>query len=142
MTFPFEQAGYRHVLLARAGRWCVVERTWIEDGGPHLPHIEVVRLDQIREKRWADGRRTPAHEAYPAPSRWGTTAWSEPTLRHARTRWETLRATSRGRDLPSWKALGIPDDEEGYRAWKAGRLPRLQPSVRNSDTVECIASPP
>jgi len=121
LRFPFDRGGYRHVLLARVGPWCVVERTWIEDGRPHLPHFEVVQLRTAREHRAPTGAIIPAHEAYPAPRDWGRIAWSVPTLVHARQRWEGLRRT--GKELPEWTALGIPDDEEGYRAWKEGRLP-------------------
>jgi len=123
LRFPFNRDEYRHVLLARAGLWCVVERTWIGDGRPHLPHYEVVQLQRAPAKRWPDGRETPAHEAYPPPSRWGRDGWSEPTLKHARARWEKIRAAAHHAHLPTWAGLGIPDDEEGYRAWKEGRLP-------------------
>jgi hypothetical protein len=123
LPFPFTRGGYSHVLLARAGPWCIVRRTWIEDGKPHLPHYEIVRLHHRAERKWPDGRVTPALEAYPQPSRWGRDAWSMPTLRHAGQHWEALR--SAGEDLPEWVSLGIPEDEEGYRAWQAGRLPRV-----------------
>jgi hypothetical protein len=120
LRFPFVRAGYRHVLLAQVDRWCVVERTWIEDGKPHLPHFEVVhlRVDGIRPL--PDGTVTTPHEAYPAPRDWGRKAWSEPTLVHTRQRWERLRGDHP--DLSAWTTLGIPDDPEGYRAWKEGRL--------------------
>jgi len=129
LRFPFDRDEYRHVLLARAGLWCVVERTWIGDGKPHLPHYEVVRLQCVREKHWPDGRHTPAHEAYPSPAQWGREGWSEPTLRHAATRWERVRAKLKD-TLPTWSDLGIPDDEEGYQAWKEGRLRRPAASAQ------------
>jgi len=122
LRFPFERDEYRHVLLARAGLWCVVERTWIGDGRPHLPHYEVIQLRRVGARRWPDGRTTAPHEAYPPPSGWGREGWSEPTLRHARDRWERIRVKLHDA-LPEWRDLGIPDDEEGYRAWKEGRLP-------------------
>jgi len=121
LAFPFDRGGYRHVLLARVGPWCVVERTWIEDGQPHLPHYEVVHLRGATARTWPDGRVTAAHEAYPAASRWGRDAWSVPTLLHARALWEGLRAE--GLELPEWEGLGISEDGEGYWAWKEGRLP-------------------
>jgi len=121
LRFPFERDEYRHVLLARVGMWCVIERTWIGDGRPHLPHYEIVRLRRVTARRWPGGRVTPAHEAYPPARAWGLEGWSEPTRVHARHRWEGFRA--KGNDLPAWNHLGIPDDEEGNRAWKEGRLP-------------------
>ena len=122
LHFPFTAGGYVHTLLARVGRWCVVERTWVEDGRPHLPHYEIVCLQQRPPRTWPDGRVTPAREAYPELSKWGRAGWSLPTLRHARDMWERLR-TEKHPELPTWVSLGLPDDEEGYRAWKDGRLP-------------------
>jgi hypothetical protein len=86
-----------------------------------------VRLITRRERTWPDGRVTPAHESYPPESSWGWAAWSEPTLVHARSRWDGLRGTPGGPAV-DWSTLGILDDPEGYTAWKAGRLPRLRPS--------------
>jgi len=133
LTFPFTRGEYRHVLLARAGPWCVVERTWIGDGKPHLPHFEIVKLRALPEHRAPNGDVIPAHEAYAKPSDWGRRAWSEPTLVHARQRWERLRRE--GVNLPGWTSLGIPDDREGYRAWKEGRLPARTLSAPNTATL-------
>jgi hypothetical protein len=141
LVFPFTRSGYRHVLLGRIGLWCVVERTWIEDGRSHLPHYEVVRLRRKAAKTWADDQVTAAHEAYPAPSDWGTAGWTEPTLVHARQRWERLRTSPKGKDLPAWCTLGIPDDEEGYRAWKAGRLPLVPTSAPTRAILAGTAEP-
>jgi len=135
MMFPFDRDGYRHVLLARAGRWCVVERTWAKDGRPHLPHYELVCLEQRPVRTWPDGRVTPADDAYPQPSKWGRAGWSVPTLRHARTLWERLR-TEKHPELARWVSLGLPDDEEGYRAWKEGRLPWRIASAPTTAIVE------
>jgi len=122
LAFPFTRSGYSHELLARSGPWCLVRRTWIEDGLPHLPHFEIVRLHPARPRTWPDGRTSPGSETYPPSTAWGHHAWSDPTLAHAKSRWEGLRS-SRHPELPPWDALGIPDDPEGYRAWKEGRLP-------------------
>jgi hypothetical protein len=89
MTFPFTRGGYCHVLLRRHEQWCLVERTWIEDGKPHLPHYEVVRLQQTPAKQ-IRGRMVPAHESYPRPSQWGREAWSEPSPLHALRRAERV----------------------------------------------------
>lgn len=96
MTFPFTRGGYRHVLLRRHERWCLVERTWIEDGKPHLPHYEVVRLQCVPIKRFPTGQVTAAHEAYPSPRQWGYEGWSEPTLAHA------LRRAARVCPVAGW----------------------------------------
>jgi len=122
LRFPFDRDEYRHVLLARVGLWCVVERTWIGDGRPHLPHYEIVCLQHRPARQWPDGRVTAAREGYPQPSKWGRAGWSLATLRHARDMWERLRAEKHP-ELPAWVSIGIPDDAEGYRAWKEGRLP-------------------
>lgn len=123
MDFPFTRAEYRHVLLARVGSWCVVERTWVGDGKPHLPHFEVVKLQPARPRTLPDGRETLGNETYPPPTAWGRWGWSEPTLRHAAQRWAALAAKH---ELPEWPDLGLADDPEGYEAWKAGRLPRAR----------------
>jgi hypothetical protein len=125
LAFPFTRGGYRHVLLGRVGLWCVLKRTWVGDGRPHLPHYEVLRLHREPARTGPDGQVIAAHEVY-AVGAWGSSGWSEPTLVHARQRWERLRATPKGADLPAWSALGIMDDPEGYQAWKAGRLPRRE----------------
>jgi hypothetical protein len=104
LAFPFTRAGYRHVLLGRTGRWCLVERTWIGDGRPHLPHYEVVRLQVRAARRMPDGAITPAHEAYPQPSKWGREAWSEPTLARAVARWLRVCPTV---ELEAW-GLSVP----------------------------------
>jgi len=126
LTFPFTRSGYRHVLLARGERWCVVERTWIEDGCPHLPYYEIVQL-RVRVATFWRGRLTPAHEAYPPVAAWGREGWSEPTLIHAHRRWARLRATRQ--DLPSWDTFGLVEDREAFRAWKEGRPPRGEASA-------------
>jgi len=123
LEFPFERSEYRHVLLARVGMWCVVERTWMGDGKPHLPHYEIVQLRREAAKTWPDGRVIAAHEAYPGPRVWGIAAWTEPTLVHARQRWEQIRSTPKGQNLPEWSSIGISDDREQYQAWKEGCLP-------------------
>jgi len=134
LRFPFDRSGYRHVLLARWGPWCIVERTWIEDGRPHLPHYEIVRVQHSRPRTWPDGRQTPAHEAYPKPSQWGREAWTVPTLTHARDFCAQLRV--RGVPLPPWAAFGLAEDKEGYQAWKEGRLPRRHAPAPNKGIVE------
>ena len=121
LEFPFTRAEYRHVLLARVGLWCVVERTWIGDGKPHLPHFEIVKLRDVHEKPLPGGRSIRRHEAYPSPRDWGKVAWAEPSLLHAKQRWQRLAAAQQ---LPAWESLGIADDPEGYQAWREGRLPR------------------
>jgi hypothetical protein len=121
LAFPFTHDGYRHVLLGRVGRWCVVERTWIGDGRPHLPHFDVVHLRIVGARRWPDGRWTAAHEAYPPAGTWGREGWTEPTLIHVHRRWAQLRGTRQ--HLPTWDAFGLVEDLEGYRAWLAGHLP-------------------
>jgi hypothetical protein len=120
LVFPFTRGGYRHVLLGRVGLWCVVERTWVGDGRPHLPHFEVVQLRRAPARTRRDGRVDAAREVYGE-------CWSEPTLRHAGQRWERLRTEhAKGAELPPWSALGIMDDAEGFQAWKEGRLPRRE----------------
>jgi hypothetical protein len=118
LTLPFTRGGYRHVLLVRTGQWCVVERTWIEDGRPHLPHYEIVHLRVRLATLWR-GRLTPAHEAYPPAAAWGREGWSEPTLIHAHRRWAQLRATRR--DLPPWDAFGLVEDLEAFSGLERGK---------------------
>ncbi len=131
LRFPFMSGGYRHVLLARVGRWCVVERTWVEDGREHLPHYELVQVRVRPVRTWPDGTMTPAQEGYPDRRNWGKAGWSDPTLRHVERRVARLREEGRVRDPPpTWTAVGLADDEEGYRAWKAGCLQALQASAR------------
>ena len=120
LAFPFTRSGYSHELLARSGPWCLVRRTWIEDGNPHLPHFEIVRLHPPRPRTFPNGSVSLGHETYPPPTAWGRDGWSIPTLVHARQLWERL-ATQH--NLPAWSALGIPDDPLGYEAWKEGHLP-------------------
>ena len=92
LSFPFQRGGYCHVLLARAGRVCLVERTSTRRWSRGAVHYEVVRLKLERERhrdaagRWTDtGRRI---EHYPSPTRWGRDGWTivEPGPRSLPTR--------------------------------------------------------
>src|SRR5262249_35357234 len=112
----------------------IVERTWLEDGQPHLPHYEIVRVQQRRQRTLPNGQPMPAHEAYPEPSKWGSEAWTVPTLRHARGYCAELHA--RGGPVAPGERFGLAEDEEGYKAWKEGRLPPSQAPAPNKGIVE------
>ena len=58
LGFPFTRGGYRHVLLARAGRVCLVERTSTRRWSRGAVHYEVVRLKLERERQRDAGRWT------------------------------------------------------------------------------------
>jgi hypothetical protein len=76
LAFPFTRGGYRHVLLARVDRVCLVERTSTHRDSRGSVHYEVIVVQVERARRWPDGHMTPAHERYPKPKLWGSAGWT------------------------------------------------------------------
>src|SRR5262249_4348612 len=85
-VFPFTRSGYRHVLLARTGWVCLVERRsgWV--------HYEVVVLRVRRARVLPDGTLRPAAEEYPPTARWGREGWTYTSRAGARVVFEALAA--------------------------------------------------
>lgn len=79
MTFPFVRDGYRHVLVARSGLVCLVQRDNIATGSRHW---EVVRLRPHGAATFPDGRHVTAGESYPTSQKWGEFGWTytDPTM--------------------------------------------------------------
>jgi hypothetical protein len=88
VAFPFTRDRFVHRLVARRGRGCLVERTNQVTGSVHW---EVVVLEERPAKAMPAGF-VPAHEAYPAPSAWGVSAWTYTTLADAQRRFGSLPA--------------------------------------------------
>lgn len=102
LVFPFTRGGYRHVLLARAGRVCLVERTSTRRDNRGSVHYEVIVVQVERAKTWPDGRVTPARETFPKPAVWGSAGWTYPTHAAAARRFQAVVLARDG------LAAGIP----------------------------------
>jgi hypothetical protein len=89
-SFPFQRGGYRHVLLARAGRVCLVERTSTHPDSRGSIHYEVVILRHLAARVGPRGQCLPAGEAYPSSRAWGRAGWTYTTRAGAACRYECL----------------------------------------------------
>jgi hypothetical protein len=138
LVFPFTRGGCRHVLLARVDSVCLVERTSTHPDSCGSAHYEVIVVQVEPERRWPDGRVTPAHECYPKPTLWGSAGWTYRT-HAAATRVFTVLATERD-SFPAWEVncgtsfstLGLARREAaradaGSNAGHSGARPVLRP---------------
>ena len=76
LVFPFTRGEYRHVLLSRAGRVCLVERTSTRRHSRGSVHYEVIVVQVIGPTTWPDGRVAPTRESYPGSTLWGSAGWT------------------------------------------------------------------
>jgi hypothetical protein len=75
VVFPFDRAGFRHVLLAREGDVCLVERTNLHVKPPSV-HWEVIVVQHRPAEVSQRGVNYPAREAYPGNEQWGEAGWT------------------------------------------------------------------
>lgn len=85
LTFPFEQDGYRHELIAKNGPICLIRRS--KNGHANF---EVIRLQWRKGRTWPSGRVTSDGWFYPAAKQWGIHGWSCSDLAGARRKYEEL----------------------------------------------------
>lgn len=87
-TLPttFNRDGFSCTVVRREGRVALVK----VGSNPAHDHHEVVVIQLIKEKQWPDGTLTPAHEAMPANSQWGTFGWSYMTRAHAEEKFNAV----------------------------------------------------
>jgi hypothetical protein len=90
LAFPFTRGGYRHVLLARTGRVCLVERTSTHPDSRGSVHYEVVVLRHLAARVGPRGQLLPASEAYPSSRAWGRAGWTYTTRGGAACRYDAL----------------------------------------------------
>lgn len=89
-----DQTGFTFTLLKRQGQVALFEKTKPEWQSKRKLY-EVVILQQCPEKRWPDGRTTPAHEKLPKPEEWGVLAWSPYTLESAQEKFDAVVASQK-----------------------------------------------
>jgi hypothetical protein len=90
LMFPFTRGGYRHVLLARTGRVCLIERTSTHPDSRGSVHYEVIVLRRLPARRGPRGQLLPACEAYPSSTAWGRAGWTYTTRGGAACRYDAL----------------------------------------------------
>jgi hypothetical protein len=75
---------YHFKLLKRQGQVALFEKSNPDHPTKPIAVLyEVVILKTVPEKRWPDGRVTPAHESMPSPEEWGLYGWSPATYERA-----------------------------------------------------------
>jgi hypothetical protein len=90
LAFPFTRGGYRHVLLARTDRICLVERTSTHPDSRGSVHYEVVALRRLLARVGPRGQMLPACEVYPSSTVWGIAGWTYATQGAAQCRYDAL----------------------------------------------------
>lgn len=90
LSFPFDRGGYRHVLLARVDRVCLVERTSRHPDSRGSVHYEVVVLRPLAARVGPREQVLPACEAYPSSTAWGRMGWTYTTQGAAERRYDAL----------------------------------------------------
>jgi hypothetical protein len=96
LAFPFDRAGYRHDLVQRSGRVCLVQRTSTRPDSRGHVHWEVVILCQYKERPSPRGTILPAVESYPPTTAWGTHGWTYASLAEASERYRHLLSPQPG----------------------------------------------
>lgn len=84
--FPFVRNGFRHELLERTGRVCLVQRS--KSGRQR--HFEVVVLQHRKARILPNGEFLRESWVYPASEQWGEAGWTYTHLAEARCRYLTL----------------------------------------------------
>jgi hypothetical protein len=108
LAFPFTRGGYRHVLLARAGRVCLVERSSTHADSRSSVHYEVIVAQIATATTWPDGSTTPARARYPQAALWGSAAWTYTTHAAAERRFQDVVRARDGIRSPSPPSLPPP----------------------------------
>ena len=150
LTFPFTRGRYRHVLLARAGHVCLVERTSTHRDSRGAVHFEVIVVQLAPATTWPDGRVTPAHERYPQTLALGCRRLDVPDACRGRTGlrgacrragFPVTRGTNRGTPSPptlrsarSAAARGDVDSNAGHSRRPLDLPPPADPGSRAPDT--------
>ena len=132
--FAFIRSGYRHVLVARTGWVCLVERS----SGSGSVHYEVVVLRVRRARVLPDGTVRPAAEEYPPTARWGREGWTYTSRAGARVVFEAL-AAAQGKMTPrvAQARCEAARRERVHKSGWSGAEPR-----RAARGAELLAVPP
>lgn len=103
----FTKGNYRYSQIHREGRYAIFTQTHLER--PSVVRYELIRIRDYPAHTWPTGKTTPAHEAYPPESQWGTAGWTCFTLAEAQGLLADLLARH-GQDAMQEEALDA--DEE------------------------------